>query len=87
MYLLNEDPEIEVRAAASPAAGATAAVPASGASSPARMRSSVVFPHPDGPTRTATDPRSTESVAPSSATVPSSKARRTPETVIASGNA
>ena len=45
--------------------------PASGNSSPAMMRSMVVFPQPDGPSSTSVSPRAMSSVAGSSARVPS----------------
>src|SRR5512139_733253 len=46
--------------------------PASGASSPAMMRSVVVLPQPDGPSRTTVSPAAMERSSGCSATVPSS---------------
>ena len=50
------------------ARSATSIAPASGRSNPATRRSSVVFPHPDGPRSATTSPRSTQSEAWSTAT-------------------
>ena len=50
-----------------------AMAPDVGCSRPATIRSAVVFPHPDGPTRTMNSPSSIVHVRSSTATVPSGK--------------
>ena len=55
--------------------------PTCGASSPATSRSSVDFPHPDGPRIARNCPGGTSSEMPSSATTPVSNVRRTSRTM------
>ncbi|CDP87620.1 hypothetical protein BN975_03473 [Mycolicibacterium farcinogenes] len=45
----------------------TSTVPAVASSSPARMRSAVVLPHPEGPSRATSSPGAMDRLSPSSA--------------------
>ena len=60
----------------------TAIIPASGRSSPAMQRRSVVFPHPDGPSRASTVPAGTSRSMPRSTGFPPST-RSTPRVLSA----
>src|SRR3954452_3647581 len=55
--------------------------PAVGSLRPAMMRSSVLLPHPDGPSRLRNSPRATERSTPSSACSPDAKPFATPCTM------
>src|SRR5512133_2686087 len=56
--------------------------PALTSSRPATIRSDVVFPHPDGPTRTIREPSSTLRFRSETASVPSSNTLLTPSNTI-----
>src|SRR4051794_21434577 len=55
--------------------------PADGSLSPATMRSSVLLPHPEGPSRLRNSPRDTARSTPSSASSPDAKRFATPCTI------
>ena len=56
-------------------------VPSVTSSRPATIRRAVVFPHPDGPTKTMNSPSRTSRLNPSTARVPSGKTFATPSNV------